>query len=173
MCDGSGWEGEQHFFLPFPAGTTGSRDGSINPSPRNGFQLMESKIPLRFHGDFCCLLQWKQPEPLQGKPSPQFPTQKWESGGIARVGPSCNPLGCRFNLQPTWMRFNLQPWIPEPGKESSPRKTLAGKCSVSMRQNTTNLVLLKLYCAIPRNFSSSVAKAGKQFLIAAFCSFPV
>lgn len=53
------WLGMRTAFVsnPFPADTTGCRDGSINPSPRDGSinpaprdgsQLMESKISLRF-----------------------------------------------------------------------------------------------------------------------------
>lgn len=92
---------------------------------------------------------WQQLEPLQGRARPLLPTQ--QRGG----GRNCT--GWTF----LGWRLNLEPWIPEPGKQSSPRKTLAGKYSVPMRQNTTNLVLLKFYYAVPRNFSS-VAKAGEQ-----------
>lgn len=154
------WLGVRTTFLsnPFPAGTT------INPSPRDGFQLKESKIPLRFHWGFCCLLHVATAWTTPGKAQSSIP--------YPAMGKGRNCTGWTF-LQPTWMEISpagLDSWA---SKEGSSRKTLAGKYSVSMRQNTTNLVLLKLYCAIPRNFSSSVAKSGKQFLIAAFCSFPV
>lgn len=44
------WLGMRTAFVssPLPADTTGCRDGSINPAPRDGSHLMESKISLGF-----------------------------------------------------------------------------------------------------------------------------